>query len=195
MRVKFFLVGIIALGFSCGWFDARNPEAPSDSGVEWRQPTQARYVVENIRNTLEGLDLGLYARCAEQDSFAFHADPAQVENDPSRYAGWTWSVEEEVTRLLFQSIEEHWGEQDSAVVILLQDEDWLVSETDSALVQYSYDVVFHHGRIGVDSTGVGTLRWRMLKNSMDRLWYLAGWWDFEQEGEGGWTSLKGGFRN
>lgn len=186
-------VPAIAL-MSCGLFETRDPQDPSESNVPWRQPTQASYVVENIKNTLEGVDLSLYARTAAQDSFVFYADPTLLESDPNRYEDWFWDVEEQATRRLFQSIEEHWGAQDSAAVIDLNDEEWLVIEADSAIVQYSYSVVFHHGKAGVDTTGEGSLRWRMIRSPLDRLWYMAEWRDFALEGTGGWGSIKGGFR-
>jgi len=104
-------------------------------------------------------------------------------------------VEEEVTRLLIQAVIEHHGEQDSSVTIELTDEEWIVSEADSAVAQYSYDVEFHHGRAGVDSTASGTLRWRFARSSVDLLWYLETWWDFAAEGHGGWGAIKGGFRD
>jgi hypothetical protein len=151
-------------------------------------------VVENIKNTLEGVDLSLYARTADEGSFAFYADPTLIESDPNRYENWFWDVEEQATRLLFQSIEEHWGAQDSPAVIDLNDEEWLVLEADSAVVQYSYSVIFHHGKAGVDTTAEGNLRWRMIRSPVDRLWSMAEWRDFAQEGTGGWGSIKGGFR-
>jgi len=195
-RIVLFVILVLVIPLiSCGWFDTRDPADPSESNVPWRQPTQARYVVENLKNTVEGADLGLYTACVEQDSFFFHADPALVESDPARYENWDWQVEEAVTRLLFQSVTEHHGEQDSSVTIELSDEEWLVSEADSAVAQYSYDVEFHHGRAGVDSTASGTLRWGFKRNPVDMLWYLERWWDFATEGQGGWGAIKGGFRD
>ena len=186
---------IVALSLSCGMFDTRDPAAPSESGVPWRQPTQARYVVDNIVNTLEGRDIGLYERCAETDSFRFYADPALVETDPSKYENWDWPVEETVTRLMFQNIDQYWADQDSAVIISLDEEEWLISETDSALVQYEYMVTIQHGLAGVDSTGKGSLRWTFRRNSVDRLWYMVQWEDFADDDHGGWSAIKGAFRS
>jgi hypothetical protein len=186
---------VIPLFISCGMFDTRDPAAPSESGVPWRQPTQARYVVDNLKNTIEGMDLGLYTKCAEIDSFMFYADPALVETDPAKYENWIWQVEENVTRSLFQTIELYWADRDSAVVITLDEEEWLISETDSAQVQYEYQVIFHHGRAAIDSTGEGSLRWKFRRNPVDRLWYLVEWRDFADDDHGGWSAIKGYFRS
>lgn len=185
----------ILLCLSCGVFDTRDPASPSDSGVPWRQPTQARYVVDNIVNTLMGMDIGLYTRCAETDSFMFLADPALVETDPLKYENWNWQVEENVTRLLFQAVDQYWADRDSAVTIQLDEEEWLISETDSAQVQYEYQVTFHHGLADIDSIGAGSLRWKFRRNQVDRLWYIVEWQDFADDDHGGWSAIKGAFRS
>lgn len=183
-----------ALALACGWFDPRDPAEPSESNVPWRQPTQARYVVENLVNTLEGIDLALYGRCFDAEAFRFSADPALAQIDPERYRDWDWGVEEAATRRLFQAVEQYWAQKESAVVLSLAAEEWLLSEADSAMVQLEYVFTAHHGRAGVDSVVSGVLRWSLRRAETDRLWYLAAWGDFAVEGEGSWSALKGAFR-
>ncbi|MBN1425906.1 hypothetical protein JXA88_15255 [Candidatus Fermentibacteria bacterium] len=189
---SFFFAAVLAM--ACGWFDARTPSEPSENNVPWRQPTQARYVVENLITTLEGLDLTLYGRCFDTQAFWFDADPALVQLDPARYENWTWSVEEAGTRRLFQTVEQYWGGADSAIVVSLGQEEWMLNEADSAMVQFDYAFTAHHGRAGVDSVASGTLRWSFHRAEVDRLWYLAAWWDFAVEGQPSWSAIKGAFR-
>lgn len=185
---------LLVLSLGCGWFDARSPEEPSESNVPWRQPTQARYVIENVENTLEGIDIALYTRCFDTIAFSFVADPALAEHDPGRYADWGWSVEEGSTRRLMQAAEAHWAHSDSAIVLSLLDQEWLVNDVDSALVQCRYAFTAHHGRAGVDSVAQGTLRWALRRQDSDRLWYVIGWWDFAGDVGTAWSAIKGAFR-
>ena len=185
---------LLPLAVGCGWFDARSPAEPSESSVPWRQPTQARYVVENMENTLEGMDITLYGRCFDTTVFAFHADPALAQLDPGRFADWDWAVEEGSTRRLMQAVEQYWTQGDSGVVITLSDQEWLVNDVDSALVQCVYTLTAHHGRADVDSVAQGTLRWSFHRAATDRLWYVADWWDFAAEAGTAWSAIKGAFR-
>ncbi len=187
----------VILGVSCGWFDTRTPEEPSEGSVPWRQPTQARYVVENLQHSLEGMALDLWARCFLVEAFVFHADPALARTDPARYEGWSWEVEERVTRRLIEAVEHHWGEKDSSIVVRLppsSGQEWLVNGVDSAMVQCRYALTVHHGSPDVDSLARGTLRWAFRRSSLDQLWYLVEWWDFGDENATAWSAIKGAFR-
>jgi hypothetical protein len=186
------MLGLLMLG--CGWFDTRSPAEPSESNVPWRQPTQAHYVVENLENTLEGMDLTLYGRCIDADRFLFQADPVLAQIDPSRYENWRWAVEEGSTRRMLEAVEQHWGTADSAIVLAFTEEEWLVNEADTSMVQYRYHLTVHHGRTDVDSLAVGTLRWGFRRSAADRLWYLAGWSDFADEAGTAWSTIRGAFR-
>jgi len=192
--VRRLALALLTLMAGCGWFDTRSPAEPSESNVPWRQPTQARYVVENLENTLEGMDITLYSRCFDASVFSFHADPALTQLDPVRYADWDWEVEEGSTRRLMQAVAEYWAQEDSAIVVTLSEQEWLVDDADSAVVQCVYALTAHHGRTDVDSVANGTLRWSFRRAAVDRLWYVVDWWDFAAEAGTAWSAVKGAFR-
>ena len=200
-RVKALLVGclypvILFAGIlieGCGLFDPRDSEAPSQSSLNFRPPTDPAIVIANLQSAIEQKSVANYVSCFADASkgappFVFipSADAAAA------YAGTlgSWSLQEE--QEYFQNIIARSNQQAYATLALTLKTTTVTS--DSVVSAYDYVLVFEHNDTGFPRTARGSLQFT-LREDATNFWMIQRWVDFKTTSDISWSHFKGKFSN
>ncbi len=185
------LLSVAVLAPSCGVFDTRDPEPPSDGGSEtpWEQPVNPNAVLFNFVNAILYLDQGNYEQIQAED-FWFVPDPVDVEYFLSTVGVNVfedWGRDEELTavRLIFTDSE-------SLEVAIVEDS--REEDTQQALIRLYYTFRRRLApEVAADpvATFKGFAEIHMRADNQG-FWSIDSWEDTEVETEfNTWGRLKG----
>jgi len=180
--VASFFVSLLLQG-GC-MLETRSPQIPSTEGNIWELPTSPSIVLTNLENAYERENLQDYLRSFSSD-FLFLADPRDTLMAPrGRYAGWTDSVEERVTKVIFAL-----GTISLEFAPNPQDQDIIALEEATIYRDYRLEIVEDMGGL---KEALGEARFSMRKDR-EGYWAIFLWEDIRKDSPD-WGELKGGFR-
>jgi len=170
----------------CGVFTPREPEPPDASKSSYTPATEPSVVVDNMRSAVTQLSPETYRRSISSE-FSF-TPAAPVASGPV-WDGWGTRAEQSYFSTLAGAA------QSSAQPELTLEGGELVSLSAS---RYTYEARYTlrvpHARPGEAPTFVeGRLRWVIVLDDDEDLWFLDEWSDFEVSDEPTWSRLKAAF--
>lgn len=184
---------IPALLVSCGLFEPRTPEDPSQASLNFRPPTDPAIVIANLQSAIDQKNVANYASC--------FADPMKVGRPflfaPSaeasaQYAGVfsSWSFTQEQS--YFQNLVAK--SSPTAFSNLLLTLKTSAVTADSVIYSYDYILTFEHNEIGFPKTARGNLQFTLVTDNSN-FWTIYRWIDFKTGGDITWSMFKGKFSN
>jgi len=177
----------------CGLFGPRDPEPPTQSGLNNRPPTEPSIVIANLQSAIDQKNIVNYAGCFADPSkgnppFVFipSADAGAL------YAGVlsTWSYNDE--QAYFQNlIARSPAQAFSSLSLTLKTS---TVSADSVVYSYDYVLVFEHTDPGFPRTARGALQFT-LRVDNSNFWMIQRWVDFRTTADISWSHFKGNFSN
>jgi hypothetical protein len=182
-----------AVLISCGIFEPRTPEDPSQASLNFRPPTDPVIVIANLQSAIDQKNVANYASC--------FADPMKVGRPflftPSaeasaQYAGVfsSWSFTQEQS--YFQNLVAK--SSPAAFSNLLLTLKTSAVTADSVIYSYDYILTFEHNEIGFPKTARGNLQFTLVTDNSN-FWTIYRWNDFKTGGDITWSMFKGKFSN
>lgn len=168
----------------CELFQTRDPEDPMGARGSWEVPISPEDVLTNLSLALFERNAANYLRSFTQDSFAFFADPAVVQQQPG-LARWDYGNEESHINSLF-------GEgvlpRDSAVFVVFSAiEQSLLNDT--ATVTARYELTAQIAIAGAPGEMAGEAQFSMAIGDQG-YWEIRTWSDRRTEELVSWSELK-----
>jgi hypothetical protein len=168
----------------CELFQTRDPEDPMGSRGSWEVPIAPEDVLTNMSLALFERNAANYMRSFAEDSFAFFADPAVVQQQPS-LAFWSYGNEEAHINSLF-------GEgvlpRDSvAFVVFSAIEQTLLGDT--ANITAHYELSAQVAIAGAPGPMAGEAQFSMIVGDQG-YWEIRTWNDRRTEELASWSELK-----
>ncbi len=180
--------GLLVLSFvlsSCGVFDPREPELPTDEGGTFIQPDTPEQGVENLQASIAELNTLNYRRSLA-DALAF-TPTATAEAQTPIWSGWSLAEEERYFSTLVAA-----AQPNGIHRLDLNDRTFTVLDAERTLLDATYLLTVTHRRADVPTTVQGRLVWTLIQGP-DGLWELAEWTDQELGDNPSWSDLKAAF--
>jgi hypothetical protein len=183
----FFLITAFIQG--CGIFDTRDPEPPETVRSTYTLPTTAGIVIENLEYAIAQKNSENYSKCISQNSFQFVPDSRSYQNYELIFSQWNQMAEKKYLDNLISATT-----TTSSSVLFLDNKRLTQINSDSALFQANYIIVFQHNLQNIPKSARGNLT---LNISTDNeLFYIKKWEDFRQnDTDFTWSELKANFSN
>jgi hypothetical protein len=187
------LVGCGALVVSCGIFEPRTPEEPTESGLNFRPATTPEIAVNNLQNAIDQKNAENYISCFSDPlkggaPFVFVPSADASAQYPSVMLTWSYAQEDAYFRNLIAKTS-----AGSFSNLSLQLENSIVG-TDSVLYTYQYTLIVEHTEPGFPTTAKGTLQFALSADAAN-IWSIHRWVDFQTEDAVTWSMFKGKFSN
>jgi hypothetical protein len=186
------LFGLLTV-IGCGVFEPREPEAPSQSGLNYRPPTDPTIVIANLQNAIDQKSIANYMSCftdpvRTSQQFAF----IPASDALALYGGvlQRWTLTEE--QAYFQNLVAR-SPGNAFSSLTLQLESSSVS-ADSVIYSYNYALVFEHSDPSFPRTAKG-ITWFTLRPDNNNFWAIQRWTDFTTPNAVSWSHFKGKFSN
>jgi hypothetical protein len=177
----------------CGLFGPREPEPPTQSGLNNRPPTEPSIVIANLQSAIDQKNIVNYMGCFTDPSkggmpFVFipSADAGAL------YAGVlsTWSYRDE--EAYFQNlIARSPAQAFSSLSLTLKTS---TVSADSVVYSYDYVLVFEHTDPAFPRTARGALQFTVRVDN-NNFWMIQRWVDFTTTSDISWSHFKGNFSN
>ena len=178
---------------SCGLFDTRDVQAPSQPRSTFTQPTSPDIVISNLNFAIAEKNVDNYIRCFVDSAFStkrfrFFPDAVSVASYPV-FNGWSLSNE----RSYYNNLVTLTNENSSSNLFLSNIS--FSTGIDSTVVDSDYILVFDHNRQNIAKVTKGKLRFIMSPDNRS-LWSIHSWFDFiETSADTTWSNLKANFVN
>lgn len=177
----------------CGLLEPREPEPPTESGLNYRPPTDPAILLANLQSAIEQKNAANYTSCfadqargAQPFVFVPSADAAAVYGAVFS----SWSVADEQS--YFQNLVARSSTQAYATLALTLQSTSVTA--DSVVSSYEYVLVFEHGDQGFPRTARGRLQFT-LRVDASNFWMIQRWVDFATTSDLSWSHFKGKFSN
>jgi len=180
---------VLFLFVSCDLFDPRESEYPSNSGVNWQDPTSPDIVIENMQSALNGSSV-LYMDCFD-DSFVFLADTSDInEYVTYNFSNWDKLVENDTVNQLFAIVPAD-SIISSEFLIDISNPD-PASPQDSATIYRNYTITVPSANHPF-AAGIAEIK---LIEDDEGFWSINEWADFrhEQSSFVTWAVMKAAYR-
>lgn len=184
---------ILILIQSCGLFDSREVEMPTESRSTFIQPTSPDLVLTNLIFSISEKNLDNYMRCFVDSNFSnkryrYFADAVSQTSYP---VFQTWNLSSE--RIYYSNLIS--ATDPNAASNLFADNYTINTAIDSAIVDMDYIFVFGHNRQSVAVEAKGKLRFVMGTDTRG-LWSIYDWYDFiDNNNDTTWSVVKANFIN
>lgn len=178
---------------SCGLFETREVQAPSQPRSTFTQPTSPDIVISNLSFAIAEKNIDNYMRCFVDSAFSarryrFFPDAVSSASYPV-FIGWNLSNE----RSYYNNLVTFTNESSTSNLFLSNTA--FSTGIDSTVVDSDYILVFDHNRQNTARVTKGRLRFIMSPDSRS-LWSIHSWYDFIiQEQDTTWSALKANFVN
>ncbi len=187
----FLIVSLLAA--SCGLFEPRDPEDPSQSSLNFKPPTDPSIVISNLQSAIEQKNAANYISCFGDETkgqapFVFIPSPEAAALYAAVLDNWTLDDEQSY----FLNLIARGGTQAFASLSLTAKGSTV--SADSVVYGYDYILVFEHSETGFPKTARGTLQFT-LRVTQSNIWTIQRWMDFSTTGEVSWSHFKGKFSN
>ena len=190
-RFKYFFYFFLITAFiqGCGIFDTRDPEPPETVRSTYTLPTTAGIVIDNLEYAIAQKNSENYSKCISQNAFQFIPDSRSYQNYELIFSQWNQLAEKKYLDNLISVTT-----TTSSSVLFLDNKRLTQINSDSALFQANYIVVFQHNLQNIPKSARGNLT---LNISTDNeLFYIKKWEDFRQnDTDFTWSELKAKFSN
>jgi hypothetical protein len=178
---------------SCGIFEPREPEEPSESGLNFRPPTEPAIVITNLQAAIDQKNIANYMSCFPDPArggrvFEFYASAEAGAVYPGALTAWTYDNEREYLQNLIAR------SPSNAFSNLLLAQTSSVITADSVVYTFAYTLTFEHSEAGFPQTAKGNLQFTLgVDNS--NFWAIHRWSDFKSTDDVTWSLFKGRFAN
>jgi hypothetical protein len=188
------LVTMLTFGaLQCSLFDTRDPEDPSQTGLDFQPPTDPSLVIANLQGAIDQKNLANYVNCFADPTktnipFQFVASGDALAQYPTILDRWTLDDEHDY----FQNMMARTPK--SAFTSLSLSLRSSSIATDSVTLNYDYVLTVEHTDAGVPRTARGNMQFTL---GMDRtnFWMIYRWMDFKTTSDVTWSTFKGHFSN
>lgn len=195
VRVKAFFKILILFGLvvSCNSpFSPRTPEAPeSQPRTNWKPPTQASDVLDNLRNAIQDKNLTNYLSSFTDSPdntkpFRFRPDQNASIRFPGVWDGWSLDRERTYISNAFQSIP-----GDSLPSLIFVGDILETPLSDSTVIIGDYELYIPHTRTSPAFPRLtrGRAEFHLSIND-EGYWAIHFWRDESQEGSSSWSEMK-----
>jgi hypothetical protein len=192
-RLKLLAVVALLCLNSCGLFDTRDVQAPSQPRSTFTQPTSPDIVISNLNFAIVEKNIDNYMRCFVDSAFSlrrfrYFPDAVSVASYPV-FNGWSLNNE----RTYYNNLVTLTNENASSNLFLSNVS--FSTGIDSTVVDSDYILVFDHNRQNIARVTKGKLRFIMSPDNRS-LWSIHSWYDFiETSTDTTWSNLKANFVN
>jgi hypothetical protein len=186
-------VSLIFLVGSCGLFDTRSVEPPSDPRSNYSPPTSPDIVLTNLQFAIAEKNLNNYISCFSDSVltgkvFHFVADLSTNAQYPI-LSNWNFQQE----KIYYTNLISQTDIQSSSNLFLSNPQ--AITTPDSVIYDADYVLVYFHNDPSVAKNFNGKLRFTMFQDSRN-LWSITRWQDFKNDsGDTTWSELKAAFVN
>lgn len=178
----------------CDIFETREPESPTQMSSNFRPPTQPEIVLENLRSAISERNTENYLRSFVDSAFStrrFEFIPTQEAQSQYFTVFSSWSLESE--REYFENLRSQ-TLPSAFSTLILNEERFESLQSDSAVYNANYRVVFQHNRSDTPTEAKGNLLIYLSTDSRNN-WVIHRWVDFKTGLDFSWSELKGRFSN
>jgi hypothetical protein len=192
-KLKPALLIILLLIQSCGLFDSRDVEPPTESRSTFIQPTSPDLVLTNLIFSISEKNLDNYMRCFVDSNFSnkryrYFPDAVSQASYPV-FLSWNLNSERVYYSNLISATDPN------AASNLFIDNYTINTAIDSAIMDMDYIFVFGHNRQNVAVQAEGRLRFVMGTDTRG-LWSIYNWYDFtDKNNDTTWSVVKANFIN
>lgn len=181
------------LGGGCGLFDPRDPEDPTQTGLNYRPPTDHPIVITNLQAAVEQKNLANYVSCFSDPAkggriFVFIPSADAAAQYASALANWTLEAEGGY----FQNMIAR--SSPNAFVSLLLTQKGAEVSADSVVYNIDYVLTFEHLEEGFPKTARGNLQFTITRDPAN-FWAISRWADYKTTDDATWSLFKGKFSN
>lgn len=192
-KLNIILLFILILFQSCGLFDSRSVEPPTESRSTFTPPTSPNLVITNLNFAIAEKNLDNYMRCFVDSNFSvrrFRYIPDAVSQ--SSYPVFlSWGLYNE--RIYFSNLIT--ATDPNSASNFFPDNMTINTAIDSAIADMDYILIFNHSRSNVPKEVKGKLRFVMGTDTRG-LWSVHSWYDFiDESADTTWSFLKANFVN
>ncbi len=178
---------------SCGIFETRTPQEPSQSSLNYSPPTDPTIVISNLESAIDDKNVANYISCFSDAAktgraFTFTPSADAVAQYPSILNSWTYGEEQ----AYFQNLVSRSPTTAfSSLVLTLKSS---VITSDSVVYNYDYTFTFDHTDPGFPKTARGNLQFTIVPDNTN-FWSICTWSDFKTTSDITWSYFKGRFSN
>jgi hypothetical protein len=180
---------------SCGIFETRDPESPTNDKSSYLPPTSANIVISNFINSIQEKNTENYIAnfSTNNDDIPFSFQPTADAFAIYTSLFDTWDIDDE--RRSFLSMISNLSEE-TKPVLAISNQKFDVLSPDSAVFIADYILNLSHNLGSIDTDFSGTLQFTIVPKS-DGLWYIQRWVDIktQQDSLESWSILKAVFAN
>jgi hypothetical protein len=193
LRRSILFVPLLGLLNGCGIFEPREPEEPTQAGLNFIPPTDPDIVVTNLQAAIDQKNIVNYMSCFSDPQrqgrpFVFFPSAEGSAQYGAVLNNWTRLNEEEYfTNLISQSPE-------NAFSNLLLSLTSSIVTADSVVYEFDYTLTFQHADPGFSQTGRGRLQFTIGVDN-GNFWSIHRWIDYKTVDEPTWSLFKGKFSN
>ena len=188
-------VAVLLMFASCGLFQTRTPEAPTQPSDSYVPATDPDALIQNLESAVAEKNSVNYQRC--------FPDPAHTSrtyvfipsaNAAATYAGvfGHWTVDDE--RQYFQNLVARTAGKPTAFSNLVLAHKSVILSGDSTVVSYDYTFTFDHNDPSFPTVATGTMQ-LVLGPDNTNTWVIYRWTDYKTTGDITWSHFKGKFSN
>jgi len=184
---------LLLLVGACGLFEPRDPQSPTESGLNFVPPTEPGIVINNLQAAVDQKNVANYVACfadvARQGRpFVFIPSAEASAQYGAVLAEWDLTKEEAYFQNL---IARSPATAFSSLVLTLQS---TIVSADSVLYEYDYIFSFNHSEQGFPQTARGRLQFTVGVDA-STFWTIHRWIDFKSTDDATWSLFKGKFGN
>ena len=194
VHTSLILIAVMLNISACDIFGTRDPESPTQTSSNYRPPTQPDIVLENLQNAVAERNTENYLRSFVDSTYSnrrFEFIPTQEAQNQYFSVFSRWSLQSE--REYFENLRAQ--TMPTAFSTLVFSDDRFESlQSDSAVYNANYTVVFQHGRADTPTEVRGNLLFYLAADSRNN-WVIYRWIDFKTGSDFSWSELKGRFSN
>jgi len=187
-------VALVLVTPSCGLFETRPAESPSQPSLDFRPAPDAQTVISNLQSAISQKSETNYIRCFADPAttskpFAFVAAADGVAQYGGLFSGW--SRTEELN--YFQNLKARGTTSGSSDLQLTEKTPPAVS-ADSVVYSFDYVFRFEHTDAAFPTSARGTLQFTLGPDNNGQ-WMIFRWIDFKSTNDITWSVFKGKFSN
>jgi len=194
LKVCLLIMLVISLN-SCGLFETRDPEDPTNNKSSYLPPTSANIVISNFINAIQEKNtenyMANFSANNSEELFVFQPTANAFAIYTSLFD--SWDIDDE--RRSFLSMVSNLTEE-AKPVLAISNQKFDVLSPDSAVFIADYILNLSHNLGSIDTDFSGTLQFTLFPKS-DGLWCIQRWVDIktQQDSLESWSILKAVFAN
>ena len=180
---------------SCGLFQTRTPEAPTQPSDSFIPATDPDAVVQNLQGAIAEKNTVNYQRCFPdpthaKEAYSFSPSATAAATYAGVFARWT--VDDE--RQYFQNLVARTAGKPTAFSNLVLAHKTIILSGDSTVVSYDYTFTFEHDDTSFPTVATGTMQ-LVLGPDNTNAWVIYRWNDYKTTSDVTWSHFKGKFSN